>query len=74
VGHSNCPDLQLNLVWAARIPVSGRHLLSESFGAFPELQDNNKKYPQYFAGEPVPPMGCTPDEEEDDDDEDDDNE
>jgi hypothetical protein len=68
------PTLQLNLVWVARIPVCGRHLLSESLGAFPELQDRNTKYPQYFAGKPVPPLGGTPNVEEDDDDEDDDNE
>jgi hypothetical protein len=60
------------LVWVARILVCGRHLLSESPGAFPELQDSMKNR-QYFSGEPVPPMGSTPDEEEDDD-EDDDNE
>jgi hypothetical protein len=42
----------------AQIPVCGRHLLLESLGAFPELQDSIKKYPQYFAGEPVPFMGA----------------
>jgi hypothetical protein len=42
----------------ALIPVCGRHLLSESLRAFPELQDSIKKYPQYFAGEPEPPMGA----------------
>jgi hypothetical protein len=34
-----------------------------------ELQDIIKKYPQYFAGEPVPPMGCTPDEEDEEEEE-----
>jgi hypothetical protein len=37
-----------------------------------ELQDIIKKYPQYFAGEPVPPTGGTPDEEEEEEEEDDD--
>jgi hypothetical protein len=65
----------LQLVWVALIPVCGGHLQSESLGAFPELQDSIRKYLQYFAGEPVAPMGGTPDEEEeDDDDEGDDNE
>jgi hypothetical protein len=45
-----------------------------------ELQDIIMKYPQYFVGEPEPPMGCTPGEvdeeeeeevEEEDDDDDD---
>jgi hypothetical protein len=48
----------LQLVWVALIPVCGGHLQSESLGAFPELQDSIKKYLQYFAGEPVPPMGA----------------
>jgi hypothetical protein len=75
VGHFNFPNFATKLVWVALIPVCGRHLLSESVGAFPELQDSIKKYPKYFAGEPVPPMGGTSDEEEDEDDgEDDENE
>jgi hypothetical protein len=47
----------LQLVRVALIRVCGHHLLSECLGAFPELQDSIKKYPQYFADEPVPPMG-----------------
>jgi hypothetical protein len=38
----------LQLAWVGLVPVCGRHFLSESLGAFPELQDRIKKYPQYF--------------------------